>query len=348
MEASDTLNIFSNLMMALMLALTLAWLSIPIARRIGLMDRPGSAPHKQHQVATPLAGGIALFLALLLTEWVSGGFEFLYLRITFIAALPVFILGLIDDYKTLSPSVKLSGQILAAFLLIYQGVTIRVFESPEFFIHGNTWLFIGLDWILTIVWIIGITNALNFIDSMDGLAVGVGGVAAAFFMLVSLDAQQTFLVHHSALIIGACLGLYLFNSPPAMLFLGDSGSQTLGFILAVLAIQYNPIDANQASSWIVPILLLGVPIFDTCLVVYSRWRRKRPIYLAGLDHTYHRLIRMGIQSQRAVLIMHIVSLFLGSLAILVLKQHPIIANTIFAAIILLSAWMIIFLVKQED
>ena len=137
-----------------------------------------------------------------------------------------------------------------------------------------------------------------------------------------MDAQQTFLVKHSALIIGICIGLYLFNSPPAMLFLGDSGAQTLGFFLAALGIQYNPIDANQASSWVVPILLLGVPIFDTCLVVYSRWRGKRPIYQAGLDHTYHRLIRRGIPSQRAVLIMQIAALFLGGLAILILKQSP--------------------------
>ena len=277
MNSLTSIFIFRNVLLSLVITLLLGWISIPLARRFGLMDFPGSAPHKQHETATPLAGGVVLLLTLLLCEYYGGLLEHPFLKATFISVLPVFFIGLWDDFRSLSPPVKLVGQIAAAILLIRQGVYIRVFESPEFFIYGSSQIFVWLDWILTVVWLVGITNAFNLVDSMDGLAVGLGGLAAAFFMLVTIDAYQTNLAQHSALIIGVCIGLYLFNSPPAMLFLGDAGAQTLGFILGVLAIAYNPIEANQASSWIVPVLLLGVPIFDTCLVIYSHWRGKRPI-----------------------------------------------------------------------
>jgi UDP-GlcNAc:undecaprenyl-phosphate GlcNAc-1-phosphate transferase len=348
MNSLDSTLIFRSILLGLILTLLLGWISIPIARRTGFMDLPGSAPHKQHESPTPLAGGIVLLLTLLLCAWFSGLLENPFIKATFIAVLPVFIIGLWDDFRSLSPTIKLLGQAAAAILLIRQGVYIRIFESPEFFIYGSSQIYVWMDWILTVFWLVGITNAFNLVDSMDGLAVGLGGLAAAFFMLVTLDAYQTDLVQHSALIVGVCVGLYMFNSPPALLFLGDAGAQSLGFILGVLAIAYNPIEANQASSWIVPILLMGVPIFDTCLVVYSRWRAKRPIHKAGRDHTYHRLLRKGIASQRAVLIMHIMALNLGGLAILLLEQPPQTANTAFALVLILAGWLLITLEKVKE
>jgi UDP-GlcNAc:undecaprenyl-phosphate GlcNAc-1-phosphate transferase len=135
-------------------------------------------------------------------------------------------------------------------------------------------------------------------------------------------------------LLGACIALFYFNSPPARLFLGDSGAQTLGFLLAVLAIAYLPQGAKQSSSWVVPIMLLGVPIFDMMLVVISRLRRGKPIYEAALDHTYHRLVAAGWDSNRAVLSMHVVSLLLGSLAFVVLTRPPFVANAVFVGVLL--------------
>ncbi|MEJ2598472.1 MAG: MraY family glycosyltransferase [Anaerolineales bacterium] len=194
----------------------------------------------------------------------------------------------------------------------------------------------------------GITNAFNFVDSMDGLAVGLGGLAAAFFMIVTLDAHQPLLSRHSALIFGACIGLYLFNSPPAMLFLGDSGSQILGFSLSALAIAYSPQGANQSSSWFVPILLLGIPIFDTVLVVFSRMRRRRPIYGASRDHTYHRLLNLGLGSFRSVVIMQVAGLTLSCLAFILLTQPPLTANIGFGAVLAISLVTILWLDKKQD
>jgi len=346
-DTTTTLFIFEAILIALAFALVFSRISIRIARRINLIDFPGTEPHKKHIRPTPLAGGLALMITLVLSGWLMGYFSGEVIRATYIAILPVFFFGLWDDYKHLSPSFKLLGQIASAIILISLGVQIRIFESPEFFIHGQEPIYVYLDQILTIVWVVGITNAFNFVDSMDGLAVGLGGMAAAFFMLVTLDAQQIILSKHSALIIGACIGLYFFNAPPALLFLGDSGAQAIGFILAALAIGYSPQGAYQSSSWFIPIMLLGVPIFDTALIMISRARRNRPLYFPAHDHTYHRLLRLGLDPGRAVLFMQIAALGLSCLAFVILDQPPLIANTAFVILLLLGSWALIFLDNKK-
>jgi UDP-GlcNAc:undecaprenyl-phosphate GlcNAc-1-phosphate transferase len=340
--------IFQTLLATLLISMLAAVVSTWLARRINLIDHPGSAPHKLHARPVPLAGGIALLATLLIGEYFFGNFANKIIRASFIAALPVFIFGIWDDYKNLSPLVKLVGQVLAALFLIRAGIYIQIFESPEFFLHGTGKIYIYLDWLLTIVWVVGITNAFNFVDSMDGLLLGLGGTAAAFFMLVTLDSQQLQLTQHSALILGACIGLYFFNSSPPVLFLGDSGAQTLGVLLAVLAIGYDPRGANQASSWFVPILLLIVPIFDACLVIFSRLRQGKPVYTAGLDHTYHRLLRLGLAPNRAVLVMQVTALTLNCLAFMCLNQPPLVANLVFAMVLGLGAVMLVLLDREAN
>ena len=338
-----TFFIFQALFFSLISILIIAQISVWLAWRIKLIDFPGSAPHKQHTRPTPLAGGIALVGTLLLCEWIFSTFTDLNVRATFIAGIPIFIFGLWDDYKNIPPLMKLLGQIIAAVILIRLGVYIHVFESPGFFIRGIGGIYTYLNWLITIFWVVGITNAFNFVDSMDGLAIGLGGMAAAFFMLVTLDAQQPILSLHSALIIGVCTGLYFYNSPPARLFLGDSGAQSLGFILAVLGIGYNPQGVYGASSWFTPIMLLAVPIFDTVLIAFSRIRRKLPISSARLDHTYHRLQYLGLESNRAVLVMQIFAFSLSCLAFVLLDQPPLTANSVFAAVLILGGVILVFL-----
>jgi UDP-GlcNAc:undecaprenyl-phosphate GlcNAc-1-phosphate transferase len=311
------------------------------------MDYPSREPHKQHACPVPLAGGIALFATLLLSEALFGTFVNGWVRATFLAGAVIFLFGLLDDVKSSPPVVKLSGQVIAAVILIQQRALIQIFESPGFFLHTGTPFDTYFDWFLTIFWIVGITNAFNFVDSMDGLAVGLGGLAASFFMLVTFDAGQIELAIHSALIIGCCIALYFFNAPPALLFLGDAGAQTMGFILAVLAIAYVPPNAEQSSSWFVPILLLGVPIFDMALVMVSRMRRRLPIYAASRDHTYHRLIGLGLPSLRAVVLMHCTALGLGSAAFVLLNQTPMIANAGLGVILLVGIAAILILDRKK-
>ena len=271
-DTSSIILIFETLLAALLTALLASAVFIPAATKIRLLDLPGSEPHKQHKQPAPLAGGLALFFTVLLISSALGMSKSLGIRSAIIAAIPIFLFGVWDDFKNIPPGLKVIGQLAGAIILINQGISIRIFESPEFFIHGTSWFFVYLDWLITIIWVVGITNAFNFVDSMDGLAVGLGAMAASFFMLVTLDSGQHTLAQYSSVLIGACIGLYFFNAPPAILFLGDSGSQTLGFLLAVVGISYSPTGVNQSSSWFVPILLLFMPIFDAALVVISRIR----------------------------------------------------------------------------
>jgi UDP-GlcNAc:undecaprenyl-phosphate GlcNAc-1-phosphate transferase len=203
-----------------------------------------------------------------------------------------------------------------------------------------------LNWGLTIFWLVGIANSINLIDSMDGLAVGTAGIAFAFFMAMALAAQQDSLALFSAIFLGICIGLYAFNISPAWLFLGDSGAQTLGFILAAVAILYTPNNLPQGSSWFVPILVLGVPIFDTTLVVISRLLLHRPVFHADLAHTYHRLVALGLDPNRAVLSIHVTTLILNFLALIALSLSPWKANTVFFAVVFSGLILLIFFVRK--
>jgi UDP-GlcNAc:undecaprenyl-phosphate GlcNAc-1-phosphate transferase len=347
LQVSSISFIFEFILVSSLLTAALAWGATRLSNRVGLVDLPDSAPHKKHRSATPIAGGIALFVSLVLTAWWSGIYRDPEIAGMYLASLPIFVFGLWDDVKEISPLLKLFGQVIAVIVLIAFGVSIKVFESPEFFISFPGAINVYLDWLLTFLWIIGITNAFNFVDSMDGLAVGLAAIATAFFILVSLDAGQLALSHQSALLLGACIGLFIFNSPPARLFLGDAGAQMLGFILGVIAIAYRPAAAFQTSSWVVPIMLLGVPLFDMLLVVVSRVRRRKPVYTAARDHTYHRMVAMGWTSGKAVLAMQVVALLLGCLAFVVLTRPPLIANSIFIVVVILAVLALVYLDSRK-
>jgi UDP-GlcNAc:undecaprenyl-phosphate GlcNAc-1-phosphate transferase len=204
-----------------------------------------------------------------------------------------------------------------------------------------------LNLALTFIWVIGITNAFNLVDSMDGLVVGLAAIASAFFMLVTVDAGQTSLSLLSAIILGSSIGMMYFNALPARTFLGDSGAQFLGFVLAALAIAYTPPGLPQPSSWFVPILLLSVPIFDTSLVTISRLKQRKAVYQAGLDHTYHRLVNLGLPSSRAVLTMHLSAIVSGCLAFMALPLSPLWANAIFVVALLTGVILLFWLEKKE-
>jgi UDP-GlcNAc:undecaprenyl-phosphate GlcNAc-1-phosphate transferase len=331
----NTFLTFRLVLTTALFSLVLGPLAYLLARRWGLIDIPNQAPHKHHRNPVPLAGGIVLFLsvlAVLLLEAKLSSSELFPI----IGASPIILLfGLWDDVKNLSPLWKMIGQILATVLLIYLGIQVRLF-------HQN-WLNIAL----TLFWVVAVTNAFNFVDSMDGLAIGLAGVAFAFFMFVTLESLQYDLSFFSTVLLGACLGAYYYNASPAHFYLGDSGSQLLGFVLASLAIAYNPIGFSRAASWYVPILLVGVPLFDTALVVVSRLRRKKPIYKAATDHTYHRLVFMGLPSTRAVLTMHIVAILLGCIAFIALDLPPLVSNWVFASVLSMGIISLILLDNKK-
>lgn len=321
---SELADLFPLILLACLAALAGSAPLARLAAKLGFMDVPGSAPHKTHRSATPLAGGLILAIAVGITYLVlRPQIDRLIVGILLAGSL-ILLWGLLDDRLEMPPAVKLVGQLAAAGLLIAYDVQVRITQIG------------ALDITLTLLWVVGLINAFNFVDSMDGLAVGLGGIGTAFFMLVTLDAAQPALAKLSAAILGAAIGLFFFNASPAQLFLGDSGAQVLGFSLAAIGIAYVPAAARlpQGQSWFVPILVLGVPIFDAALVVASRLRRRRPIYQAQHDHTYHRLVALGVPPSRSVLAMHIAAVLLGLLAFVALELTVPQANLIFGASVL--------------
>ncbi len=284
-------------------ALTLAAISTPLIRRLavwtGFVDMP--AGRKLHSAPMPLLGGLAiaasaLIAFLLLVSILPITFQATSVIGAVLACTIIILVGLVDDRRHLPAWLKFSGQLIAALILVYAGVQVRL--------NIPTWLNIAV----TIIWLVGITNAMNFMDNMDGLSAGVSGVAAAFILLLATFNNQHLVAALAAGILGACLGFLRYNFKPARIFMGDAGSMFLGFLLAVLCIQLRFPDNVNFVTWMVPVFIMGLPIFDTSLVIISRTRRHvNPLTTAGKDHSSHRLVNRGFSQREAVLILYLIA-----------------------------------------
>lgn len=334
------ISILESILFGIGLSFITSKLGIWFARRTDLMDVPGKLPHKQHTDPVALAGGLTFFLALaagfLVFRSDLGDLWKLLLPVGI-----VFVTGLVDDYRPLPYVVKLLGQFLAAAILVASGVQVTFLKTeilPLTPIALNM-----LNIAITLLWLAGTCNAFNFVDSMDGLATGIAVTVATFLAVASLFSGQLPLARFMGLLVGICLVLYFLNLSPARLFLGDSGAQTIGFLLAAGAMIFAPKGFSQASSWFVPVMILGLPLFDMGLVIFSRLRRARPVYQADRGHTYHRLIRLGYAPNRAIALLHIVSVILGCLAFVAMQFEPLIANSIFVATLFVAFGIILYL-----
>ena len=317
-------QIIIAIILAVLISFVVAPLSISLAWRFRLIDEPGSEAHKIHKSPMPRAGGLIIFFVVVIGSALSGILVSRPVAPIILASIIILAFGIWDDINGILAPWKLLGQVLATGVLIWQGIMV--------FFPGN----LAIDIFITFFWVIGITNAFNLVDSMDGLAVGLSGITTSFLMLGALYAGQESLALLSAILLGGCIVVFYFNFSLSRLFLGDSGAQLLGFTLAAIAIVYTPPHLPQASSWFVPILLFSIPIFDTTLVTVSRIRRKLPIYKASRDHTYHRLVGLGMSPLRAVLTMHLVAILIDCLAFVALSLSPVWANIIFGLILLVG------------
>ncbi len=313
-----------TIILAVVFSFVVAPLSISLAWRFRLIDQPGSEAHKIHKSPMPRAGGLIIFFVVVIGSALSGILISRPIASIILASIIILAFGIWDDIHGILAPWKLLGQALATGLLIWQGIMVLF--------PGN----LAFDIFITFFWVIGITNAFNLVDSMDGLAVGLGGITVSFLMVGALYAGQDSLALFGAILLGGCIGVFYFNFSLSRLFLGDSGSQLLGFTLAAIAIVYTPPHLPQASSWFVPILLFSIPIFDTTLVTVSRIRRNLPIYKASRDHTYHRLVGLGMSPLRAVLTMHLVAILIDCVAFVALSLSPVWANIIFGLILLVG------------
>ncbi|MEA3337460.1 MAG: MraY family glycosyltransferase [Chloroflexota bacterium] len=290
-------------------ALVLAVAATPVVRwvawRFGFVDQPSF--RKVHSAPIPRLGGVAIYLGFIIALLVlQTRFRINEAIGILIGATLVSIIGGIDDRNPVKPFQKLAVQALAAGILIFSGVRIGIFQQE--------WLNITV----TMLWVLGITNALNFLDNMDGLSAGIATIAAAFFLILASLSDQYLVGAMSAALLGACIGFLIYNFNPASIFMGDSGSLFIGFILAALAIKLRFPDNTHFVTWMVPVLVLALPIFDMTMVIISRLRRgKNPLTTPGKDHISHRLARLSGSRREAVLICYLIAGACGMVAIFI-------------------------------
>lgn len=317
---------------ALVLAVGITPLFRRLALHTGVVDNPNA--RKIHKNPVPLLGGAAIYGAVILAIVLfSDVFRLSQFLGILLGATFVSFLGIWDDSRGLRPLFKLMGQIAAAVFLIATDVRGEIFPEP--------WM----NYSLTILWVVGITNAMNLLDNMDGLSGGIAAVAAAFFFLFAAMSGQYLVASLAIALLGACLGFLRYNFNLASIFMGDTGSLFLGFVLAALGIKLR--FGNVVSiTWMIPIIVLGVPIFDTTLVTISRLRRGlNPLTTPGKDHVSHRLVAMGLTRREAVLTLYLLCCALGMVAMLVSQLRVVTEAYVIAGI--LVALAVLALVKLE-
>lgn len=309
-------------------ALLIVMGSMPMVRkaavRWGFIDQPSA--RKVHTRPTPLLGGAAIYLGCI-AALLAFGDRFYVSQVVsiLIGATMVSFLGVWDDHHGLRPLLKLAGQLLAAGVLVLSGVQVSFLHHPM------------LNLSVTLFWVVGITNALNLLDNMDGLSGGVATVACIFFFLLAVMSGQYLVGSLAAALLGACIGFLYYNLNPATIFMGDTGSLFIGFFLAAVGIKLRFPDNVAFVTWMIPVVVLGLPVFDTALVVVSRLRRGlNPLTTPGKDHVSHRLVLMGATQREAVLMLYLVCCGLGVVAMF-LTQASIAEGYFVGGLLLLSA-----------
>jgi UDP-GlcNAc:undecaprenyl-phosphate/decaprenyl-phosphate GlcNAc-1-phosphate transferase len=304
-----------------------------LALRIGMVDQPG--PRKVHLAPIPLLGGLAMYcgvvLAVLIAMEPSARSQMVGI---FLGATVVAFVGILDDGGLLHHQVKLFlGMPAAALILIASGVRMQFFETVHPGSHATV-----VDGVLTLFWIVGITASFSIFDHMDGLCAGIAAIASFFFAVYAYREGQPLVLTLAAAVMGASLGFLRWNFKPAKIFMGDGGAMFVGFLMATLGAKMRFPNMHHRISWIVPLLILGVPIFDTTLVTVSRTRRGLiPFATPGKDHTAHRLSNLGLGQRGAVLALYGTGAILGLLA-LALGVLPLSGAYVVAALaVLVSA-----------
>ena len=300
---------------AFILALAVAFAATPavkmLAIRIKAVDVPRDS-RRMHKTPIPRLGGLAIFFGFLVSILIFGrtGPQ---MAAILVGAILLVALGMVDDVVALKPGIKFLGQIVAALIPTLAGVVITRFTNP---FSAGGYFNLGIFSIpVTILWIVGITNAVNFIDGLDGLACGVSAIATVTMFVIAVLYSEYQIALMMAALAGACLGFLPYNMNPAKIFMGDTGSMFLGYILAVTSIQ-GLFKFYAVISFAVPFILLGLPIFDTAFAIIRRLAHGQSPLQADRGHVHHRLIDLGFDQKQSVAILYAFSAVLGLTAVL--------------------------------
>lgn len=306
-----------KMLLAFAVSLLVAYVMTPpvkrFAEKVGAIDVPRDN-RRVHDHPIPRMGGLAIFIGFVLSLifFVPMSTKVLGLLV---GSVIIAVMGGVDDIVSLNPWVKLAGQIVAALVAIRCGLVFDVISNPNIFAEET---YIEIGWLsipLTMLWIVGCTNAVNLIDGLDGLAVGVSAISSMTMLIVSLFVSEPVVSIILAALTGACLGFMPYNLNPAKIFMGDVGSQLLGFVLSTASIM-GLFKLHAIITFFVPLLALALPLADTIFAFFRRILHGQSPFKADKGHFHHRLLAMGLNQKQVVAVLYGISAVLGLLAVL--------------------------------
>ncbi len=335
---------------AFILAFAITWLFTPhskkIAFKLGAVDYPKD--RGVHTKPMPLAGGTAIvlgfFITIVLFSSSITNLETKALAGIIVGGILITVVGMLDDIYDLNPKTKLLFQVLAALLVVQTGSTIQFITIP--FVENMRIDFGVFSNIVTVLWIVGLTNAVNLIDGLDGLAAGVSSIASLCLMFLAIISGDSAAVILTAALAGSCLGFLPHNFSPATIFMGDTGSTFLGFTLSVISI-HGMLKSYTLLTLIGMALVLGLPIFDTSFAILRRLVNGKPVSQADRGHLHHKLLDRGLSQKKAVLTLYGISSGLGIAGILVAMNDIVLAMLIIAVMFVIWIFDYIYHKRQK-
>lgn len=332
-------RLFGYVVLALLVALVVSFLASPLVKnfayKVGAIDVPKDA-RRMHKTPTPRLGGLAIFLGFMISVIlfvpIQGDRE---MQSILLGAVIIVVLGVVDDIMALPAMLKFVVQIVAALIPTLNGVIVRAVSNPNIFSDNPYWV---LDWLsipVTVLWIVAVTNSVNLIDGLDGLANGVSAISATTVLVISLIASEAQVALVMAALVGASVGFMPYNQNPAKMFMGDTGATFLGYILATMSIQ-GLFKFYAVVSFVVPFLILGLPIFDTAFAFTRRIAHGQSPMHADRSHIHHRLIDLGLNQKQAVATLYVISAILGLSAVVLTTGGEGKAMILFAALCIVA------------
>ncbi|TDP60537.1 glycosyltransferase family 4 protein [Aminicella lysinilytica] len=313
------LIIFGSFFVAFFVALATTPFAIRLAPKIGAMDIPKDE-RRMHKKPMPRFGGLAIFVGVTvsLLVFLHGNEK---IMAVIVGSVLIYSLGVVDDLKNLNAKLKFFCEVLIAILMYYMGLRIEFIDN---YFGPGLWRFGAVVcFIVTVLWIVGITNTINLVDGLDGLAAGIATIAClsvAYVAYIHGDKYGLLIVCAAMMAVaGGAMGFLPYNFYPAKIFMGDSGSLFLGFMIAALSV-VGPLKKSTLIAVVIPVLVLGVPIFDTFFAIVRRMVNKRPIMEADKGHLHHHLMASGYGQRRAVLMLYGISAIMGMAAVLVSRE----------------------------
>ncbi len=311
-------QLIAYVVLALLTALVISFLMTPVVKsfayKVGAIDVPKDE-RRMHKVPIPRLGGLAIFIgfmvSILLFLPIRGNQQ---MQSVLLGAVIIVVLGVVDDIMALPALLKFVVQIVAALIPALNGVSIEALSNPNIFSDNPYWVLGWLSTPITVLWIVAITNSVNLIDGLDGLANGVSAISATTVLVIALIASESQVAIVMAALVGACVGFMPYNLNPARMFMGDTGATFLGYILATMSIQ-GLFKYYAVVSFVVPFLILGLPIFDTSFAFIRRIVHGQSPMHADRGHIHHRLIDMGLNQKQAVATLYVISAILGLSAV---------------------------------